>query len=61
MVCQNMNEGVRQGPIMGEYRRIAGASTDDVAQGPMATHLGPAPSAELEKILDFCYANCFSF
>src|SRR5882762_11913988 len=33
--ARSREEGVRYGPIMAEYRRITGASTDDVVQSPV--------------------------
>ena len=33
--ARSREEGVRYGPIMAEYRRVIGTSTDDVAQGPV--------------------------
>src|SRR5258705_6535940 len=40
--ARSREEGVRYGPIMAEYRRVIGTSTDDVAQGPVfAPFAGP--------------------
>jgi len=49
--ARSREEGVRYGPIMAEYRRIAGASTDDVVQSPVF-----APFAGTEGYTPVAYA-----
>jgi hypothetical protein len=49
--ARSREEGVRYGPIMAEYRRITGASTDDVVQSPVF-----APFAGTEGYTPVAYA-----
>jgi hypothetical protein len=49
--ARSREEGVRYGPIMAEYRRVIGTSTDDVAQGAVF-----APFAGTEGYTPVAYA-----